>query len=74
MVHAMDALRNPKDFVRSKIANTRVLPYRATSNTTPIMAKIRFVFFIKHLPFYMILPIIAKKKEKMQKILKKCEK
>lgn len=74
MVHAMDALRNPKDFVWSKIANTRVLPYRATSNTTPIIAKIRFVCFIKPLPFYMILPIIAKKKEKMQKILKKCEK
>lgn len=74
MVHAMDALRNPKDFVWSKIANTRVLPYKATSNTTPITAKIRFVFFIKPLPFYMILPIIAKKKEKMQKILKKCEK
>lgn len=74
MVHAMDALRNPKDFVWSKIANTRVLPYRATSNATPIIAKIRFVFFIKTSSFLYDITIIAKKKEKMQKILKKCEK
>ena len=71
MVHAMDALRNPKDFVWSKIANTRVLPYRATSNATPIIAKIRFVFFIKTSSFLHDITHYSKKKRKNAKNFEK---
>lgn len=46
MVRAIEDLSNPKDLLLSIKANKSVLPYSATRRITPIMAKIRFVFFI----------------------------